>query len=687
MQRGKWFVVVALLLMAATAMASTGKAPIKNYPLRGGSTDPEIVVPVTETPGRFIPQTLDMIGDTFTAGYTYYDYQHNGTAGKMIYTDDYGYVHVVWMRGLTNQVAGARHAYYNFWDPSTEEFFFQVGGIPSGQLVNSSNRAGYVCMTGHPEGWVFPAFHDIVSSQGANAHSAASMDFMPGLGAFTTTQATPWLYEGGVNIEIIWPKIAIGIDSTIHMVSTENPASGVAGDPQRIYYSRGMPTWDNEGAGIQIEWDDMGDGTAFLEIDTVMVIAPLVVTSKISNRVAILWSKSRDDLNEIEPGPSQYNNDLYAMISEDGGLNWAPEFNITDFAYPDLDCASGDTAVCNRDTFRVYTDMTAIFDGEDVLHTCFTTCYLYELEGLINIVFSDIWHWDEQYQEFANVVHGWYDLESDSAQWVDPGAWQRHVHRPNLSLDWETGYLYCSYQRYEPEETSEAGWPQANAYITFSRNCGRSWAAGIDVTATNGGVNAPAGQSLSERDITLNEKITYVNGVGYIDMLYILDLDAGGIPQEEGTATNNPVKFQRIPIDELTWQLHDPYYPALHVDSTGFPGRDFPLDPNAVAPCGITSVGDYGQSLRPESFRLYQNYPNPFNPTTNIVFDLVRDARVTLKVYNVQGQIVSTLYDNQTMNAGAHTVAFDASNLASGVYIYHVAVDGVTATKKMVLMK
>ena len=169
----------------------------------------------------------------------------------------------------------------------------------------------------------------------------------------------------------------------------------------------------------------------------------------------IAYSHSRDDLAD---NPSQYNNDLYMLVSEDGGLNWGPKINVTNFIYPDVDCVSQDTLECDKDTMRVYTDVTAIFDADDNIHLGFTTCMLYELEGTINIVFSDIWHWGEDYNEFTPIAHGIYNL--DSANWVDPGAWQRVMHRPNFSYDWTTRYLYCSYQLYDSLQTSEDGFPK-----------------------------------------------------------------------------------------------------------------------------------------------------------------------------------------------------------------------------------
>lgn len=673
MRRGNWFVMVAVLAFAAAAFAGIDRMPMQNYPVRGGANDPSFSPPVAPEYGP-VRNSLDLVGTAYTAGMTYYDYQHNGTAGKMIGVDNNGMVHVVWMRGQTPELGGPRHIYYNIWDPATSAFQFAEG-----EVVDVATRAGYTSMAVMPDGWAFPAFHEIRTGD-PNPHAAVSEDFLPGMGAFTTTQPA-YCFEGGSSLQLIWPKIAIGRDSTVHIASTESPASGQAGDPQRIYYSRGTPTWDNDGFGIQVEWATMACG-GFREMDTVMVIAPDICASKTSDRVAIVWSKSRDDLmNE----PTQYNNDLYAIISEDGGLNWGQEFNITNFEYPDWNCASQDTAVCNRDTFRVYTCASAIFDMNDNLHVAFTTRYYWSLEGTISRSYSDVWHWDEFNDEYANIAHGYWEV-SDSLLWTDCGAWQVQVQRPSLAVDWETGYLYCSFQRYDTLQVSEAGFPQGEAYLAVSRNCGRSWSEAVNVTQTvgaNNGRNSPAGQCASERDITIADRVTG----GFVHMSYIFDLDAGGIPQEEGISTNNPVKYQRIPVNEIPWlPIHNPGFPALRVDSTGFPGRLSPFDPTAEAPCAL-AVNDGPDALRPESFRLYQNYPNPFNPTTNIQFDLVRDARVTLKVFNVLGQNVATLYDGRPLAAGVQSIAFDGANLASGVYVYRLEVDGVAASRKMVLMK
>jgi hypothetical protein len=88
----------------------------------------------------------------------------------------------------------------------------------------------------------------------------------------------------------------------------------------------------------------------------------------------------------------------------------------------------------------------------------------------------------------------------------------------------------------------------------------------------------------------------------------------------------------------------------------------------------------------PMAYELSQNYPNPFNPSTTIQFTIPAQDVVTLKVFNVLGQEVMTIL-NEKMDAGKHTVKFDASKLTSGVYLYQVSAGKFVETKKMVLLK
>ena len=98
------------------------------------------------------------------------------------------------------------------------------------------------------------------------------------------------------------------------------------------------------------------------------------------------------------------------------------------------------------------------------------------------------------------------------------------------------------------------------------------------------------------------------------------------------------------------------------------------------------SVGTEGESLNPNTFELKQNYPNPFNPTTQIEFNLAGASFTKLEVFDASGRLIKTLVEGMKP-AGTPTVTFDAAGLASGVYIYKIQSEGLTATKKMLLIK
>ncbi|MEA3287627.1 MAG: T9SS type A sorting domain-containing protein [Candidatus Marinimicrobia bacterium] len=107
----------------------------------------------------------------------------------------------------------------------------------------------------------------------------------------------------------------------------------------------------------------------------------------------------------------------------------------------------------------------------------------------------------------------------------------------------------------------------------------------------------------------------------------------------------------------------------------------------------VIATGDHPQAelFIPKVFALEQNYPNPFNPSTTISFSLPRDAAVTVKVFNMLGQEVTTLVDGH-YPAGMHAIQWNARNgspaqVASGVYFYTIESADVRLVKKMVLLK
>jgi predicted deacetylase len=100
-----------------------------------------------------------------------------------------------------------------------------------------------------------------------------------------------------------------------------------------------------------------------------------------------------------------------------------------------------------------------------------------------------------------------------------------------------------------------------------------------------------------------------------------------------------------------------------------------------------TSV-EFAKNELPTNIQLGQNYPNPFNPTTQIPFSLQNSGRITLQVLDLTGRILAEPISNHTYPAGQHSISFNATNLASGLYLYSINTDtGFKLTKIMVLVK
>lgn len=103
-----------------------------------------------------------------------------------------------------------------------------------------------------------------------------------------------------------------------------------------------------------------------------------------------------------------------------------------------------------------------------------------------------------------------------------------------------------------------------------------------------------------------------------------------------------------------------------------------------------TTTGMSGENNRdknsPRKYNLGQNYPNPFNPETRIEYSIPKNGYVSLKVYNLLGQVESTLY-NGFQHTGQYAATFNGKDLASGIYLYQLKADNYVETKKLVLLK
>lgn len=122
------------------------------------------------------------------------------------------------------------------------------------------------------------------------------------------------------------------------------------------------------------------------------------------------------------------------------------------------------------------------------------------------------------------------------------------------------------------------------------------------------------------------------------------------------------------------------YCTDMNISTNGF--FVFLDDVDVFNPIGIQKIS----SNVPRIFDMGQNYPNPFNPTTTFQFDLPRKEFVNIVLYNMLGQQLRTLV-NEEKDAGSYKVDFNASDLASGTYLYRITAGDFVKTNKMVLLK
>jgi hypothetical protein len=100
----------------------------------------------------------------------------------------------------------------------------------------------------------------------------------------------------------------------------------------------------------------------------------------------------------------------------------------------------------------------------------------------------------------------------------------------------------------------------------------------------------------------------------------------------------------------------------------------------------LSDVIEVDYSMIPKVFNLSQNYPNPFNPMTTIRFDIPKEVKVTLKMYDMLGAEVETLID-EVMEPGYYKYEWNASKFASGVYFYRLTAGNFVSTKKLILLR
>ncbi|KPL10859.1 hypothetical protein AMJ71_01740 [candidate division TA06 bacterium SM1_40] len=438
-------------------------------------------------------------------GMTWYDYQHNGSSNKMKVVEPFDgtgrpFEHMCWTNGL-DLGATQRQIYYNF---RRRNGTYKWPGV--GTQVGSPYYSGYTKMCVLSDGRGAVAMHQRRVS-GGEYHAAVGIDVAAGFGTFIMHSIDTLSYPGDPG-QPIWPSIARDNMDYLHVVSTHQVVT--AGDPHEVYYSRstdGGLNWQN-----------------WAVVDTTWTISYTVAASRHSGTVAYAYCHPR----VLTPPPLSYqlNADIYYRMSFDNGANWGAIQNATQFQM--------------ADSMRAYCDVDVLFDEGDSLHFVFTG-YHASGDSAYFPYQSAIYHWS-QAAGLTKIApaFGWYPYS------LDPGGWRFAADRPAIAIDPYTGFLYCVWVVCDEGDVSMLGWPNGELYASYSTDNGRTWSTPINLT------NSPT-PNAAPGDCDDDD---YPSMAGVVDdslaIIYINDKDAGGMPQNEGTWTENPVMNLNVHTCEFT---------------------------------------------------------------------------------------------------------------------------------------
>jgi hypothetical protein len=497
-------------------------------------------------------------------GSTWYDYQKNGSMGRMIAVSSTGQREAAYMelpvppyppnpRFVTYNCKNALNAWCGTItvDGGTN---INAGYVNSCVLHNGQEALIYH-KAGSDEPW------GTVMTMGDAGQACAHSN------TFTNKYDIPdSMYPGNLYANRgMWPKMEIVYNAVadtdyMHIVMTEGKTSG--GD-QRLGYVRchllpvgnllcETPTgqagvtspitvFPNTMLAPNKIVGTFGEipGDAGKYPNTISVVA---VPSPVSKKIALVWTSKRPG-----SGTVQVNNDVFYTESDSNGIKWFPQYggqwpptiangllhNITNYAPLDAE--------------RAYTDLAACYDYNDNLHVVWSASQYDSVAGLA-YVYANLYHWS-QATGISLVAPGYWGGTA-------PGGWNRNISKMSISAKdpiyhggGDSVYLFCTWTQFDSGDVSTGGYSNGDIYAAASKDSGHTWTPGFNLTNTKT-PDCDSGNCLSEHWSTLAKNMYG----GDLHIEYVCDKDAGGIIQTpaEGTWTLNPMMYmhvQQLPVN------------------------------------------------------------------------------------------------------------------------------------------
>jgi hypothetical protein len=394
----------------------------------------------------------------------------------------------------------------------------------------------------------------------------------------------PDMIEGDEEVNAMWPACAIDSLNRIHVVGCEQEeATGAIQDfgyirCEEIFAGTSGDSIMCQAPGktavrIKKETYYSDEGWEMSTFGRGGTISPMACASKVSNKVALVWMNLA--ASEPDSDVSQLSNDVMYIESKTGGDDW---FSSGTWPVTPINVTQYDSS----DMMRGYGEVTPLYDMDDSLHIFWVTHGYNMAEGTYDYTDVTLWHWSKATVRICG-TDTFPANQVSAAKWtVDGGAWNwtqtKLTGGVGILPDTNYNYLYLQWTQFDSlnydstfENQSDGGNAQGDIYISVSTDAGKTWNRPYNVTKSSV-QDCAAGDCASEHWSSMAERVD-----NFVYQQWIYDIDAGGIPQDEGTGTDNPVIFHQLPIDSvpiadearIAWNPAEWVDPPIHIMKNG----------------------------------------------------------------------------------------------------------------------
>ncbi len=534
--------------------------------------------------------TSSSISPGVIVGYTWYDWQHNGSMGRMIETGPhsgetgYAIVHMGWMYLPDKQSLDSYRSYaYAAYRSEDHAMIAPVIIMPE----EENNYGGYVNVDVTPDNRAIVGGH-------ARDNTLTVPEFYydggPAYGTFPNVDRIPdstLLYNEVVSASHMWPKFffQFGSDTVFHVIAADFHEAPLMWHMNHLKYFRKVGF---EGAATSV-WDY----PPYI-IDTVQPLAHDVIGTRTGDRVAIAWTAS---LPYDEPGCdtcsgisfydgsnlASIDNDVYYQLSNDQGATWEPRVNLT-------------KATPFEAAWKAGFDLSLLFDSYDNLHIIWPACpwpedFCPESGGFC---WAEEWypenarlfHWSESLPYIRTIADQSYEWQATLLDSCLPGGLALRIAKPSISECEDK--LYALWTQFNDprngiiddcaewgyDDVPSVGATNGELFFSVSDDFGMTWDLPVNLTnsytphcdpkfgedcqsdywasMTRFGRENQPGEDWTGV-ITIDPSGTYT-GDHYLDVMYVNDLDAGSptLSNPEGSWTNNLINWFRLACVEPT---------------------------------------------------------------------------------------------------------------------------------------